>query len=219
MNIDDKKRILDEVTLLKTLNHPNIVQAISTWYDKEKKEVVFITELVVASLKAYILRIKNTKPKLKAIKYWCKEILKGLKYLHEHDPPIIHRDIKCDNIFINTNNGEIKIGDLGLSTIMRKGYAESLVGTTEYMAPELYEEKYTTKVDVYAFGMCLLEIVTLEVPYKECSTIGIIYKRVSAGILPEALNRVETEEVKNIIVWCLEKEDKRPTVQELLAHK
>ena len=218
MNIDDKKRILDEVTLLKTLNHPNIVQAISTWYDKEKKEVVFITELVVASLKAYILRIKNTKPKLKAIKYWCKEILKGLKYLHEHDPPIIHRDIKCDNIFINTNNGEIKIGDLGLSTIMRKGYAESLVGTTEYMAPELYEEKYTTKVDVYAFGMCLLEIVTLEVPYKECSTIGIIYKRVSAGILPEALNRVETEEVKNLIIWCLKNETERPTVQQLLEN-
>lgn len=210
--------MFDEVLLLMKLKHPNIVQAISTWYDDEKKEVVFITELVVASLKSYILRIKNTKPKLKAIKYWCKEILKGLKYLHEQDPPIIHRDIKCDNIFINTNNGEIKIGDLGLSTIMRKGYAESLVGTSEYMAPELYEEKYTTKVDVYAFGMCLLEIITLEVPYKECSNIGTIYKRVSAGVLPEALNRVETEEVKNLIIWCLKNETERPTVQQLLEN-
>lgn len=218
MRVADKKRVYDEIVLLRKLSHPNIVQAIATWYDTDKKEVVFITELVVASLKAYILRIKNTKPKLKAIKGWCKAILKGLKYLHEHDPPIIHRDIKCDNIFINTNNGEIKIGDLGLSTTLRKDYATSLVGTPEYMAPELYEENYTTKVDVYAFGMCLLEIVTLEVPYRECGNLGIILKKVMGGVLPEALERVETEEVKNIIIWCLQKADKRPTVQQLLDH-
>eukprot|EP00826_Nyctotherus_ovalis_P025251 TRINITY_DN1954_c0_g1_i4.p2 TRINITY_DN1954_c0_g1~~TRINITY_DN1954_c0_g1_i4.p2 ORF type:complete len:196 (-),score=69.22 TRINITY_DN1954_c0_g1_i4:1245-1832(-) len=194
------------------------MQGIATWYDPNKQKVVFITELVVASLKSYILRIKDSKPKLKAIKGWCKEILKGLKYLHEQNPPIIHRDIKCDNIFINTNIGGIKIGDLGLATTLKKEYAESLVGTPEYMAPELYEEKYTTKIDVYAFGMCLLEMITLESPYRECPNVGIIYQKVINGKLPESLKRVENEEVKEIIEWCLMKAEKRPTVQHLLEH-
>lgn len=44
----------------------------------------------------------------------------------------------------------------------------SVLGTPEFMAPELYEEFYTEKVDIYAFGMCMLEMVTKERPYSEC---------------------------------------------------
>lgn len=53
------------------------------------------------------------------LKRWAYQILKGLMYLHAHNPPIIHRDLKCDNIFINSTSGEVKIGDLGLATIMK----------------------------------------------------------------------------------------------------
>ena len=64
---------------------------------------------------------------------------------------IIHRDLKCDNIFINGNNSEIKIGDLGLSTLMREGQGQvqSVLGTPEFMAPELYDELYDEKVRQY----------------------------------------------------------------------
>lgn len=54
--------------------------------------------------------------------------MNGLDYLHSHDPPIIHRDLKCDNIFVNGNQGEVKIGDLGLAAILRKSYAARCVG-------------------------------------------------------------------------------------------
>ena len=47
-----------------------------------------------------------------------RRVLRGLHYLHSHNPPIIHRDLKCDNIFVNGNNGEVKIGDLGLAIVM-----------------------------------------------------------------------------------------------------
>ena len=62
------------------------------------------------------------------MKHWCRQILQGLHYLHSHDPPVIHRDLKCDNIFINGNQGEVKIGDLGLAAILRKSHAAHCVG-------------------------------------------------------------------------------------------
>lgn len=65
---------------------------------------------------------------MKAVKGWARQILNGLNYLHNHDPPIIHRDLKCDNIFINGNQGEVKIGDLGLATVMEQANAKSVIG-------------------------------------------------------------------------------------------
>ena len=55
---------------------------------------------------------------LKALKNWSRQILSGLEYLHSRDPPVVHRDIKLENIFINSHSGEIKIGDLGLARTM-----------------------------------------------------------------------------------------------------
>jgi hypothetical protein len=52
-------------------------------------------------------------------------------------------------------------------------------GTPEFMAPELYEEKYNEKVDVYSFGMCMLELTTMEYPYNECKNAAQIYKKVT----------------------------------------
>ncbi|NXU08381.1 WNK3 kinase, partial [Pardalotus punctatus] len=95
--------------------------------------------------------------------------LKGLQFLHTRTPPIIHRDLKCDNIFITGPTGSVKIGDLGLATLMRTSFAKSRppdpAGTPEFMAPEMYEERYDESVDVYAFGMCMLEMGTSEYPY------------------------------------------------------
>ena len=71
--------------------------------------------LIQSCLSRFI--VKSPEVKLKVIKTWCKQILQGLHYLHTQEPPIIHRDIKTENIFINgTTEGEVKIGDLGLAT-------------------------------------------------------------------------------------------------------
>lgn len=67
------------------------------------------------------------------MKNWSRQILRGLLYLHSHDPPIIHRDLKCDNIFVNGNQGEVKIGDLGLAAILRQAHAaHSVIGECDF---------------------------------------------------------------------------------------
>lgn len=77
-------------------------------------------------------RLKHKRVNIRAIKHWCRQILQGLVYLHSHDPPVIHRDLKCDNIFINGNQGEVKIGDLGLAAILRKSCAARCVGMISF---------------------------------------------------------------------------------------
>lgn len=73
----------------------------------------------------YIRKLQT--PNMKIVKRWSRQILKGLLYLHSHDPPIIHRDIKCDNIFINGAHGEVKIGDMGTAK-MKMGKKYTVIG-------------------------------------------------------------------------------------------
>lgn len=73
-------------------------------------------------------RKKHKNVDMKAIKNWVRQILQGLDYLHSQNPPVIHRDLKCDNILVNGNRGEVKIGDLGLATIMQQPTAKSVIG-------------------------------------------------------------------------------------------
>jgi WNK lysine deficient protein kinase len=153
---------------------------------------------------------------MKAVKCWARQILTGLKYLHSQDPPIIHRDIKCDNIFINGNHGEVKIGDLGLATVMEQANAKSVIGTPEFMAPELYDENYNELADIYSFGMCMLEMVTFEYPYCECRNSAQIYKKVSSGIKPASLSKVKDPEVMKFIEKCLLPASERLSAEELL---
>ncbi len=63
---------------------------------------------------------------------------------------------------------------------MKMGKKYTVIGTPEFMAPEMYDEKgYSEKVDIYAFGMSLLEMVTGEYPYSECKNAAQVYKKVS----------------------------------------
>lgn len=95
--------------------------------------------------------------------------------------------------------------------------AHSILGTPEFMAPELYDEDYTELVDIYSFGMCVLEMVTMEIPYSECDNVAKIYKKVSSGVRPQALsNKVKDPEVKAFIERCLAQPRARPSAAQLL---
>ena len=74
----------------------------------------------------YLRRLRKVNTKV--VKRWCHQILKGLHFLHSRSPPIIHRDLKCDNIFITGTTGSVKIGDLGLATLKNRSCAKSVIG-------------------------------------------------------------------------------------------
>ncbi|KAK3535681.1 hypothetical protein QTP70_019717 [Hemibagrus guttatus] len=247
----ERQRFKEEAGMLKGLQHPNIVRFYDSWEApcKGKKCIVLVTELMTSgTLKTYLKRFKEMK--IKVLRSWCRQILKGLHFLHTRSPPIIHRDLKCDNIFITGPTGSVKIGDLGLATLKRASFAKSVIGkpdhgkgiaqkledylvycgkcrkwawyqkgTPEFMAPEMYEEKYDESVDVYAFGMCMLEMATSEYPYSECQNAAQIYRRVTSGVKPGSFDKVAFPEVKEIIEGCIrQNKDERYSIKDLLNH-
>ncbi|KAF5941057.1 hypothetical protein HYC85_022224 [Camellia sinensis] len=156
---EELQRLYSEVHLLKNLDHSSIIRFYASWIDVDRRTFNFITEMFTSgTLREYRQRYKRVE--IRAVKNWARQILRGLSYLHSHDPPVIHRDLKCDNIFVNGHLGQVKIG------------------TPEFMAPELYEEDYDELVDVYSF-----EMLTSEYPYSECSNPAQIYKKVTSALL------------------------------------
>ncbi|XP_046731442.1 serine/threonine-protein kinase WNK2 isoform X2 [Silurus meridionalis] len=216
----DRQRFKEEAEMLKGLQHPNIVRFYDFWESpvKGKKCIVLVTELMTSgTLKTYLKRFKVMKPKV--LRSWCRQILKGLHFLHTRTPPIIHRDLKCDNIFITGPTGSVKIGDLGLATLKRASFATSVIGTPEFMAPEMYEEHYDEAVDVYAFGMCMLEMATSEYPYSECQNAAQIYRKVTSGVKPASYSKVPVPEIKEIIGECIRYHwEERYSIRDLLNH-
>ena len=214
---EEKQRLLSEVEILKELDHKNIIKLYHSWIVTEKDEISvnFITEACAQTLKKYAAKLK-TNLDLRAVKSWSRQILRGLDYLHSHEPPIVHRDLKCDNIFVNQNQGEVKIGDLGLAAALENQRTKSVIGTPEFMAPELYDEDYDERVDIYSFGMCIIELVTHECPYSECSNPAQIYKRVVGGVKPEALDKIIDADLRSFILKCISPIEKRLTAKELM---
>ncbi|XP_034496083.1 serine/threonine-protein kinase WNK4 isoform X2 [Ailuropoda melanoleuca] len=216
----ERQRFSEEVEMLKGLQHPNIVRFYDSWKSVLRGQVciVLVTELMTSgTLKTYLRRFREMKPRV--LQRWSRQILRGLHFLHSRVPPILHRDLKCDNVFITGPSGSVKIGDLGLATLKRASFAKSVIGTPEFMAPEMYEEKYDEAVDVYAFGMCMLEMATSEYPYSECQNAAQIYRKVTSGTKPNSFYKVKMPEVKEIIEGCIRTDkNERFTIQDLLAH-
>lgn len=214
----DVDMIKNEISTLNSFNNEcdYIINFYGCWYNPDTTNLVFITELASSGT------IKNFRNEmeilsLKAIKRWFKQILLGIQFLHNKD--IIHRDIKGDNIFINGNTGNIIIGDLGLSFKFKRLSDNSVVGTPEFMAPELFDGDYDKKIDIYAFGLTLLEIVTNKTPYTECDTIVKIWKNKINKIQPKLLSFVNNLEIKKVINDCIRFEPKlRPNVDVLLDY-
>ncbi|MCO5602740.1 hypothetical protein L7F22_056878 [Adiantum nelumboides] len=206
-----------EIHILQGLHHQGIIKVYYSWVDDNNGDTNFITELCSTTLLDY--RLKHKHISRKAVKIWGQQILKGLAHLHMQNPPIIHRDLKCENILVKCRSDTaLKIGDFGSATFLDETHhMHTLVGTPEFMAPEMFQEDYNELVDVYSFGMCMLELLTRECPYSECKSLGQIYKKVTSGEKPMALHKVTDMQALRLINRCLLPACKRPSANELLA--
>ena len=91
------------------------------------------------------------------------QITKGLKHLHEMK--ILHRDLKCANVFLN-QDGTVKLGDLNVSKVAKQGLVQTQTGTPYYASPEVWKDKpYDFRSDIWSLGAVLYEVIALRPPF------------------------------------------------------
>ena len=170
----------NEAKLLSSIDNAHIVK----YYDSSKDNEFFYILMEYCEgldLKQFIkeYKSKNEKIEEKTIYNIIFDICLGIKEIHQKN--LIHRDLKPENIFIDKYK-MIKIGDFGISKLLDNNdrYAKTTVGTNNYMAPEVIKgDKYDNKVDIWAFGCIIYELLTLNICFESKGLYGIIDKIVN----------------------------------------
>uniref|UniRef100_W8C341 Nuclear receptor-binding protein homolog n=2 Tax=Ceratitis capitata TaxID=7213 RepID=W8C341_CERCA len=217
---DKMRQVFDN---LLQLDHQNIVKFHRYWTDTQNAErprVIFITEYMSSgSLKQFLKRTKRNAKRLplEAWRRWCTQILSALSYLHSCTPPVIHGNLTCDSIFIQ-HNGLVKIGAVVPDAVhynMRLHHRSDQSETHHFMAPEYgAAEQLTAAVDIYAFGMCALEMAALEIQPSGPETSSI-----SEETILRTINSLEHDLQRDLIFKCLRRNPaERPSANDLLFH-
>lgn len=179
-------------------------------YDFRERLWVFLELMDVGAL-TNMLEERRGNIDEKVCAYILLKTLEGINYLHHRG--IVHRDIKSDNILINTK-GDVKIADFGYATQLNKQKrgTVSQVGTVCWMAPELIKlkKKYNHKVDIWSLGIFAFEIAEGEPPYMKEQQAKVLYNIVSKE--PPAIRNKFSANFKDFVKQCLTKDpEQRPT--------
>jgi len=210
----------NELSILGSKSHPNIIRIIDLLEDDENFYVV--SEVVHGG------ELFKRLTKLESFSEGqgadiIHQIMLGLNYLHKQS--ITHRDIKLENILLVSNdidNFEIKIADLGFAQQFDKETGLDLVlGTPLYMAPELVlNKKYTEKVDVWSLGIITYQLLSGRTPFDASKIKKINYNIINKEIkFPEKYWSGISQAAKDFILKCLERnQETRPSIAELFDH-
>ncbi|KAM9819009.1 serine/threonine-protein kinase PLK1 [Syngnathus typhle] len=207
-----REKMTSEVTIHKSLDHPNIVGFRGFFEDEDFVFVVLEICKRRSLLELHKRRKAVTEPEAR---YYMMQLLKGVQYLHNNR--IIHRDLKLGNIFLN-DDMEVKIGDFGLATKIefdgeRK---KTLCGTPNYIAPEVLCKKgHSYEVDVWSLG-CILYTLLVGKPPFETSCLKETYNRIKKNnyTIPWHVNPAAVSLIKRMLHAD---PSQRPTISQMLT--
>ncbi|KAB2619653.1 mitogen-activated protein kinase kinase kinase YODA-like [Pyrus ussuriensis x Pyrus communis] len=218
----DQPNILQEIKILRTLKHPNIVQ----YYGSEVIDNHFCTYLEYVYIRPGAID-KYVQDHIGAmtesvVRNFTRHILSGLAFLH--GTKIIHRDIRGANLRLDAS-GIVKIVNFGIAKhLNRQSDKVSLKGSLNWMAPEVIrtamqnnaDPDLSLAVDIWSLGCTIIEMFTGKPPWSECTGPQVMFKMLNRiPDIPETLSA----EGKDFLHWCFRRDPaKRPSAAELLEH-
>ncbi|CAL8127432.1 unnamed protein product [Prunus armeniaca] len=212
---ESAKQLMQEITLLSRLRHPNIVQ----YYGSESVgDRLYIYLEYVSGGSIYKLLQEYGQFGDLAIRSYTQQILSGLAYLHAKNT--VHRDIKGANILVDPN-GRVKLADFGMAKhITGQSCPLSFKGSPYWMAPEVIKNSSgcNLAVDIWSLGCTVLEMATTKPPWSQYEGVAAMFKIGNSRELPAIPDHL-LDDGKDFIRQCLQRNPlHRPTAAQLLEH-
>ena len=216
LNEKEKSNALNEIRILASINNKNIISYKEAFFDENDSSLDIVMEYAdQGDLFQLITEHKKTKKHFTEEEIWSAliQLLNGLKSLHELN--ILHRDLKSANVFL-FKGGIVKLGDLNVSKITRKGMGYTQTGTPYYASPEVWKDKpYDSKSDIWSLGCVIYEMCALNPPFR-AQNMEELFKKVIRGYYPDISNRY-SKDLSEILKLMIQTEvGARPSCDELL---
>ena len=212
----EKSNALNEIRILASINNKNIISYKEAFFDEMDSSLDIVMEYAdEGDLFQLITEKKKTKTHFTEEEIWNTliQLLNGLKSLHELN--ILHRDLKSANVFL-FKGGIVKLGDLNVSKVTRKGMGYTQTGTPYYASPEVWKDKpYDSKSDIWSLGCVIYEMCALNPPFR-AQSMEELFKKVIRGYYPDISNKY-SKDLSEILKLMIQIEvGARPSCDELL---
>lgn len=220
--------LMAEVRLVAQLSHPCIVPLVGASLDS--RNLAMVTELAPGGNLHHAIHVRKREYSREERFKLATDLLQGVRYLHEREPPIVHLDLKSMNLVLDADGMHLRICDFGLARTLTgtddgasapgRDSSSARGGSPRYMAPECYDiamGPLTEKTDVWSSGCILIEIFGCCQPYAECSNVHQILKIMLVSQVPPTIPAEIEENVRSVIASALRIEAKdRIAVDQIL---
>jgi len=215
----EKENALNEVRILASINNPHIIGYKEAFLDDDSMTLCIVMEYAAGGdIYQKILQHQKAKTYFKEEDIWryTVQMILGLKALH--DMKILHRDLKCANVFISKDHKTVKLGDLNVSKITKGNIARTQTGTPYYASPEVWKDlPYDAKSDIWSLGCVVYEMCALKPPFRANDMQGL-YKKVQKGVY-DRIPSYYSSDLSTLISMCLQVSPSlRPLCDQLLKH-
>ncbi|KAI9981738.1 hypothetical protein PInf_009503 [Phytophthora infestans] len=223
-NAEKVQAFAAEIELSASLVHPHIVEFIGVAWNSLNNLTMVLELFPMGNLQNYLQKNSDLLSWARDKIHMAIGVAQALAYLHARTPPLIHRDLKSNNILL-TDKLEPKLIDFGVSRDTVDLTMTAGVGTPYWTAPEILEGKrYTEQADIYSFGVVLTELDTSKIPYSDAATEHggkpkpfQILQDVMAGKLRPTFSKDCPPRIQKIGMACLAlNPEDRPSAQELV---